>query len=319
VKYDVAISFLSHDEAVARRLLELLKGVIRGDIFFSPEQQRGLVGSDGDLAFTKVFRDESRVVVVLYRLGWGTTTWTHVEESAIRERRLRVASDDFLLLISLDPPAIPEWLPATAIWLDYPRYRAAGAAAVIEQKVGSAGGQVGPELPVERARRLVADRNRQQVRRARQSSEGDEQFRTHIGALRHALISHVNTVRESEPDARLSLEDLPEGLAVNCGWASLVLDWTPQTIRTVGEPLELGVAIRDQPTHSRGIRARRPNELYGATFCLKLLEDDLWLWKRQSKRGALSDTESLANQLLNQLLDFGVGSPRPPRHRVRPT
>ena len=80
-KYDVAISLLSRDEPVGAALHDRLSEGL--EVFFYPRKQEDLAGTDGEESMRKPFLDDSRVVVVLYREGWGKTPWTGVEQTAI--------------------------------------------------------------------------------------------------------------------------------------------------------------------------------------------------------------------------------------------
>ena len=91
-KYDVAISFLAPDEQLALDLASVLKD--RLSVFVYPEQQKELAGTDGEAMFNEVFGRQSRVVVVLHRDGWGSTPWTRIEETAIRNPSFIVPNDD---------------------------------------------------------------------------------------------------------------------------------------------------------------------------------------------------------------------------------
>ena len=83
-KYDVAISFVKEDEALAEQLNNKLKETLT--TFLYSERQKEIAGRDGEKAFNEVFFQQSRIVVVLYRDSWGKTPWTRMEETAIRNR-----------------------------------------------------------------------------------------------------------------------------------------------------------------------------------------------------------------------------------------
>ena len=87
-KYDVAISFLQEDEPLAIEIADRLGGRVGVDVFVYSRRQNDLVGKDGLEAFSGVFGEQSRVVVVLHRGQWGQTPWTRVEETAIKNRGL---------------------------------------------------------------------------------------------------------------------------------------------------------------------------------------------------------------------------------------
>lgn len=98
-KYDVAFSFLVRDEQLARGLNDRLQTRVRTFIYSDAERQVQLAGRDGEEAFAKVFGEESRIVVVLYRDGWGESGFTAAEATAIRNR----AFTEGLVLRPLSP------------------------------------------------------------------------------------------------------------------------------------------------------------------------------------------------------------------------
>lgn len=170
-KYDVAFSFLQQDEELALDLADRVRDRI--SVFIYSEQQKELAGSDGVDTFTHVFAAESRVVVVLYREGWGHTRWTRVEETAIKTRWFNEGYS-FLLVIALDKrEPTPTWLPPMMIYLGLEAYGIDGAAATIESKVQACGGNVRQETTVDRAlavsRKLQFDERRRSWRYSSQA------------------------------------------------------------------------------------------------------------------------------------------------------
>ena len=110
-KFDVALSFLAGDEALAAELNDLLQDRLK--TFLYSRRQEDLVGTDGEKTFNRVFATEARLVVVLYRENWGQTRWTQIEETAIRGRAFDHGYD-FTLFIPLDEGrTVPKWLPKT--------------------------------------------------------------------------------------------------------------------------------------------------------------------------------------------------------------
>ena len=89
-RYDVAISFLSRDEPLAVKLHNELREYLQ--VFVYSKRQEELAGTDGLESFRKTFLSDSKLVVVLYRNGWGKTRWTAIEENcdqgASLQRRL---------------------------------------------------------------------------------------------------------------------------------------------------------------------------------------------------------------------------------------
>ncbi len=151
-KYDVAFSFLKEDEPFAFQLNQLLKDRYETFVYFRKQDQ--VVGKDGEQEFAETFGKDSRVVVVLFRNSWGKTTWTRIEETAIRNRAY-VEGYDFTIFIPMDKdPSLPRWLPRPQIWFDLNRYGLQGAVTVVEARIRQAGGQNRPESVQDQATRL---------------------------------------------------------------------------------------------------------------------------------------------------------------------
>jgi hypothetical protein len=151
-KYDVAFSFLAQDESLATELNDLLQDRLK--TFLYSKRQGEIAGTDGGKTFNRVFGEESRIVVVLYRPEWGSTPWTRIEETAICNRAY-VHGHDFVLIIPIDdPPTSPKWLPKTRLWIGLNRWGLEGATSVIEARVQEQGGEPHEETVQECADRL---------------------------------------------------------------------------------------------------------------------------------------------------------------------
>ena len=160
--YEVGFSFLKQDEAIVYDLNDHIQD--RLSTFIYSKKQEELGGTDGEKKFNKVFYEECRVVVVLYRDGWGETPWTRIEETAIKNRAFDKGWD-FLLFVNLDTnSSLPTWIPRTYIWLDYQRFKTEGAIAVIDQKVKETGGVTRQETIAEAAERLKRSRKAEKER-----------------------------------------------------------------------------------------------------------------------------------------------------------
>jgi len=150
-KYEVAFSFLAQDEPIALELETLLSD--RLTTFIYSKRQGEIAGTDGEETFGRVFGLEARVVVVLFREGWGLTPWTRIEQTAIRNRAYGEGYD-FVLFIPLDKSALPPWLPKTHVWIGMDRWGISQAAGVIEMRVTEKGGSVREESALQQAERL---------------------------------------------------------------------------------------------------------------------------------------------------------------------
>ncbi|MCC7177052.1 MAG: hypothetical protein IT177_01560 [Acidobacteria bacterium] len=162
-RYDVAFSFLSQDESVARDLNNRLTGRLETFIYSDAERQATIAGTDGEETFGQVFGEQARTVVILYREGWGNSGFTAAESTAIRNRAFKFGHD-FLTLIPLgSPPTTPVWFPRNRLWIGLEQYGPAHAASVIESRAREAGSTARPDSIsdlAERMKRLLAARKR---------------------------------------------------------------------------------------------------------------------------------------------------------------
>src|SRR4030042_1592863 len=145
-RYDVAFSFLNKDEEFACRINNLLRD--RVETFFSPREEQVIVGADDRETYNEVLESQARIVVLLYREGWGKTPETRMEESVLRDRA-HEKGYDFILAIPLEThSSIPKWLPKRQIWRGLDRWGIEGVASVIEARVQQAGGTLFEETPL---------------------------------------------------------------------------------------------------------------------------------------------------------------------------
>ena len=199
--HDVAFSFLAQDEPLATNLNDLLQD--RFKTFLYSKKQGELAGTDGEKTFNLVFGEQARLVVVLYREGWGKTPWTRIEETAIRNRAFENGYE-FVKFIPLeDKPSVPKWLPRTQLWIGLKRWGIAGAASVIEARIEELGGEPQEETVEDRATRLERSMNFEIERKKFLNSElGVNSANKEFEALRvelERLIDSVNGVVSSIP------------------------------------------------------------------------------------------------------------------------
>lgn len=193
-KYEVAFSFLQRDEKIAYLINDLIQD--RFSTFIYSKKQEELGGTDGEKTFNTVFYEESRVVVLLYRDGWGKTAWTRIEETAIKNRAFNKGWE-FLVVINLDIHSIlPTWIPNPYIWLDYERYKAEGAIAVIDQRIRKSGGESRLETIEDKVKRFG---------RLREAVKKRDDFLKSGDAFEEAdqeFISIVNMLKESKEELK---------------------------------------------------------------------------------------------------------------------
>lgn len=201
-KYDVAFSFVQRDEQLALQMADRIRD--RVSVFLYSERQEVFAGTDGVDQHSRIYEDEARVVVILYREEWGRTGWTRVEETAIRNRGFKEGYD-YLVFVPLDDSAKPKWLPITRIWVGFERYGVDGVAGAIEATVYSEGGAVRFESVADYAARVTRELNFKSERvEWLGSSQGIASARQEVNNLFGELGRLAEEVNSRSPGMRLS-------------------------------------------------------------------------------------------------------------------
>lgn len=140
---DIAISLCQEDLAYAKKLRKELNPKL--NVFLYEERQEDLLGKDGLVEFGKKFRDEARIVVVLYRSRWGETLYTGIEQEALLDR-IKKSKDGpgFIVMIPMEVKEAPFWYPRSRIYADPERFSPEQIARWIEFKFQEHEGVVEP-------------------------------------------------------------------------------------------------------------------------------------------------------------------------------
>lgn len=304
-KYDVAFSFLAVDESLATQLNDLLQD--RLETFLYSRRQGEIAGTDGEKSFNAVFGEQSRVVVVLYRSGWGETPWTRIEETAIRSRAYDHGYS-FVIFIPLeDSPSVPKWLPRTQLWIGLKRWGVEGAASVIEARVQELGGQPHEESVLDRAARLqrsldFASRRKQFLNSDKGVSAAKSEFeilKTEIKRLAEQIVCQTPGVSLRTKAAPGQLVILGLGLGLSVEWDyryANSLDGSRLKVSLwEGHPPFPGVMPIDEPRQRRSL-----------VFNFDLMPDDrsCWIASREPESRAYA-TADLAAFILKYMMEHG--------------
>jgi hypothetical protein len=168
--YDVAISFLYQDLALAQTLYNELSKEL--EVFFFPRNQEELAGTDGLESMREPFRDQSRLNVVLYRPRWGKTPWTGVEEVAVKESCLATSFRSIFFFVIEPTSEIPTWLPETHVRFNFADFTLDQAIGAIKARVQERGGHFKPMTPARKVALLQIEDEYQRARRQISSQDG---------------------------------------------------------------------------------------------------------------------------------------------------
>jgi hypothetical protein len=299
--YDVAISFLSGDEPLALKLQEQLSESL--SVFFYSKKQEQLAGTDGLESFRKAFFSESRLVVVLYRDGWGKTPWTAVEELAIKDR---VFSGGWkhLLFVMLDKQSTyPAWLPETHVRLDYSRF-ANELVGAIRLRALDVGSELKRETALVKAQRMEAMERERADRIQKLSYEARTALPSeweNLCRLLDGKVAEIKTHFTVENGSHVEHDGRSH--VIRTSLASLRLCLRPEFARSeskiVVEEYIGRLRLPDEPMPH--VFFHGPQRISECTYFFDYDTKFGWCWRSNTE---LLDTDSLAETLLKQMLYF---------------
>ncbi len=301
-EYDVAFSFLQRDEPLALKLNDRLQDRVK--TFIYTEQQKVVAGTDGEETFHRVFGKKTRIVVVLYRKGWGESRWTRIEETAIRNRG-HEHGYKFALLIPLDePPRVPEWLPAQQVWIDLNRFGIDAAAAVIEARIQEAGGEVHQETVEEHARRVERQIAFETRRAEFQREAGVRAAQDEFAKLKDALASRADIVKKST-SITLSVDNRQDAFWLTGLGRALGLNWQRKYFNTLDGAF-LDARLMSHPLPGPGQwMFEEPTVVRSLRFRFDLLPSEVGGWISNDVQHRAFSTDALAEYLTKFYLEHG--------------
>ena len=301
-EYDVAISFLSRDEGLARELGDLLSSSLR--VFLYTHRQPEIAGTDGLVTFRSTFRELSRLVVVLYRDGWGDTQWTRVEAEAITDRFLK-EGPAFLLFVMIESKGSPPpWVPEKQIRFNLEEFGLEQAVGAIKLRVQELGGTTSKETLADRARR--ADELQQflnQTEALKRDTQGVKEAQEEGRSLVAAIQALVGEAARAAPGLRLQWSGQDTAVGIRSPRASayvqLVIHYTNtlrnsflsvrQMIGNIILPGENKRYLEEPPVVSEERYEPERSQALG------------WCWRDEG--GKLSTSTALADRVVRGLID----------------
>ncbi|WP_363347926.1 hypothetical protein [Methylocystis echinoides] len=304
-EYDVAFSFLARDEDIAFQLNDALKGSLK--TFIYSEQQKQIAGTDGEVAFNFVFGEKSRAVVILYRDDWGTTRWTRIEETAIRNRGFENGYD-FALLIPLDKPASrPKWFPQNRLWIGLERWGLNCAAAVIEARAQELGVTPHRETLEERAARHEREVKFKKEREAAvNSTEGVIAFCKALEETRDRIREAVEIINKGRKLLTFICMPQPTGPCAVTGlhYALMVQGRSVYSNTLEGASSEATI-WKDGLPWPGALQFDKPKKLRTLAFALDYLPNKSYAWRLQDEEGTTFTPSELADEILKWYMDNG--------------
>lgn len=301
-KYEVAFSFIKEDEPLATAINDLIQEHVA--TFLYSKHQEEIAGTDGEKTFNTVFGEESRTVVVLYRDTWGTTPWTRIEETAIRNRAFSEGYDFVIFVPTQKGVTLPKWLPKTQLWVGLERWGVAGAASVIEARIQQAGGDTREESVDDRAARLKRHMDADTARKKfLDSIEGVDSALKEVAALVDIIERRAQEI-EKNTGFSVKYKRVDRGIDLCASYGCLSVDWSYSYRNTLdgsylsivlwnGTPVRPGrMFIDDKPSRLRQERFSFDREYTGSTG-----------WRHPEGKDFLT-TDKVADYCLKILMDY---------------
>ncbi|MBW1998581.1 MAG: toll/interleukin-1 receptor domain-containing protein [Deltaproteobacteria bacterium] len=304
--YDIAISFLSQDEETASYLYDRLSPHF--DVFIYSKKQEDLAGTDGTESFRKAFREDSRLVVVLYRDGWGETPWTRIEEGAIKDRFLKEGWDWLLFVMMDNKSKAPPWLPETRIRLSLEDYGIEQAIGAIKTRAQGLGSQYRKEDAVHRAKRLEREiREREKRNRLLASIEGVGAAKKEAKAIYSEITRLVNDINESSPRLKIMVGSNDESIGLTNGRVSLTAFFRPPYRNSLNYAQLVIQEMNGQvrlPQERDRFPFAEPKELNRFMFEPDVKPDGTWGWRLKSDPKRFFTSGEVADYCLKLFLNL---------------
>lgn len=296
-KYEVAFSFLARDEALATELNDLLQEHL--STFLYSKKQEELAGTDGEEIFNDVFGKQARLVVVLYRAGWGETPWTRIEQTAIKNRAFDDGYD-FVIFVPLEEPAsAPKWLPKTRLWVGLNRWGASGAASVIEARVQELGGSPHEESIEDQAKRLErALKFEERRKQFHNSNEGVSKSNSEFTVLGDEIERLVEIIKGSASSINYSIKRANRKVILLGPHAGLDVTWEYRYTNSLDKS-KLNVVLWEGHPPFPGIMPwNDPKRKDSISFEFGLLRPETPGWKSTYPSEREFDSKRLAEYIL---------------------
>ena len=300
-KYDVAFSFVQDDEPLARAVNDLIQE--RVATFLYSKRQEEIAGTDGEKTFAMVFGEESRTVVVLYRDTWGTTPWTRIEETAIRNRAFSEGYDFVILMPVQKGATLPKWLPKTQLWIGLERWGVDGAASVIEARIQQAGGAPREESAQDRAVRLKRQIDSEAARtQFLNSTEGVNSALKEVTTIYETIECRTKEITENT-GLSLRTKRVDLGIELYANEGALAVEWHYVYRNTLNDSY-LSVALwNGTPYRPERTFIRKPSLIRQERFNFDREHTDMLGWQHENQKLFLT-SERLADHCLKVLMDY---------------
>lgn len=306
--YDVAVSFLYQDIALAQALYDELSKEL--EVFFFPRNQEELAGTDGLESMREPFRSQSRLNVVLYRTRWGKTPWTGVEEVAVKESCLATSFKSIFFFVIEPTTEIPAWLPETHVRFNFADFTLEQAIGAIKARVQERGGHFRPMTPARKVALLRVEDDYQRDRRQVGSTEGMKRIQQNVELLFSEIVGQLEPVNASghlhiEHQIKVRFGEMEQYCLLGMQRLGMSIVWFQRYSNLLDDA---GLIVREfnenaiiPPGH---IRLQQPDVLKQEKYIPDVSRTREYVWRPEKRDGEMVATKDLAAKLVLQFLDL---------------
>jgi hypothetical protein len=309
-RYDVAISFLVEDLALATALHDKLREGL--DVFFFPRNQEELAGSDGLESMREPFANQSLLNIVLYREKWGNTPWTGIEAAAIKDSCLASAFKSLFFFVIHPTKSLPRWLPDTHIRFNYGDFSLEDAVGAIKARVVERGGRYKPMTPIRRAEIFKADEEYRLDRMQMTSTEGLKCVRASVKDLFRRIEDQCQAINEGgdlDIDYGSVFEErkTDQFCVLTHGQVGLQVNWFQRFSNSL-EPSglrlrEFSGRLRVPGESMAGVYLQEPELIRETTFAPDISRARDYGWKEEGKEAFIAN-QVLAARCVTEFIDL---------------
>lgn len=309
IVYDVAISFLYRDLALAQALYDQLSQSLK--VFFYPRNQEEIAGTDGLESMREPFRHQSRLNVVLYRAEWGKTPWTGVEEVAVKDSCLATSFKSIFFFVIEPTSQIPVWLPETHVRFNFADFTLEQAVGAIKSRVQERGGHFNPMTPSRKVALLKVEEEYQRDRRQISSQEGLRKVYENVELLFAEIAKQVEQVNANghlDIDHRTTLHfgNMEQSVLLGMHRLGMAIVWFQRYSNILDENAYLIVREFNEnmiipPGH---MRLREPDVLKETKYDPDISRTREYVWAPRKAKGDLITSKDLAALLVLEFLDL---------------
>lgn len=153
--------------------------------------------------FPRIYKKESRFVIVLYREEWGSGGWTKREYLAIQDRVLK-EGEEFLLFIRLDDSKLPEWLSAKYAYHSFKPSELDSLIMTVESRLNSVGSKITYETPIQRAKAIKI--YQEILNKKREFLASNDGYKSRSSEI-EKFIAYLKSIKEQIPQPTGFTED----------------------------------------------------------------------------------------------------------------